>query len=217
MYGRARRIALARTVAIIAVVIVFLYLKNLIDTYGEDKGKQIFEEMKKTETDPDMIAMLDEEYYADIVFMDVLKNNSDSARIRVTVDNPLGEEITDISIANLTTEIEEQTFKDGKSEVIIKVSNPSVFTSKYAVNSITSISPNGFKSTRKYQSNELFLRVDLFRKIYTVDEFIREFEIHVNHVNKTEKFNYDELFELEKLGYIKCCNSKLALEKSKKK
>lgn len=29
-------------------------------------------------------------------------------------------------------------------------------------------------------------------------------------------FTYDELFELEKLGYIKGCNSKLALEKSKK-
>ena len=28
-------------------------------------------------------------------------------------------------------------------------------------------------------------------------------------------FNYDELFELEKLGYIRGCNTKLALEKSK--
>ena len=29
-------------------------------------------------------------------------------------------------------------------------------------------------------------------------------------------FNYEELFELEELGYIRGCNSKLALEKSKK-
>lgn len=140
------------------------------------------------------LPVVNEEYYADIVFMDVLKNNSDSARIKVTVDNPLGEEITDISIANLTTEIEEQTFKDGKSEVIIKVSNPSVFTSKYAVNSITSISPNGFKSTRKYQSNELFLRVDLFRKIYTVDEFIRD-------VNKYNTQNFLIMNDLDFSGY----------------
>ena len=34
-----------------------------------------------------------------------------------------------------------------------------------------------------------------------VDEFIREFEIHVNHVNKTEKFNYDELENESKIIY----------------
>ena len=34
-----------------------------------------------------------------------------------------------------------------------------------------------------------------------VDEFIREFEIHVNHVNKKEKFNYDELEDESKIIY----------------
>lgn len=36
-----------------------------------------------------------------------------------------------------------------------------------------------------------------------------------DEIIKYMTFNYDELFELERLGYIKGCNTKLALEKSK--
>jgi len=43
--------------------------------------------------------------------------------------------------------------------------------------------------------------------------------IHFYHPNtidyKYMKLNYEELFELEKMGYIKGSNTKLALEKSK--
>lgn len=40
-------------------------------------------------------------------------------------------------------------------------------------------------------------------------------ELDEDEIVKYMTFNYDELFELEKLGYIKGCNTKLALEKSK--
>lgn len=40
-------------------------------------------------------------------------------------------------------------------------------------------------------------------------------ELDEDEIVKYMTFNYDELFELERLGYIKGCNTKLALEKSK--
>lgn len=45
----------------------------------------------------------------------------------------------------------------------------------------------------------------------THDQDLDEYELV-----KYMLFNYDELFELENMGYIKGCNSKLLLEKSKK-
>ena len=110
--------------------------------------------------------------YADIVHMDVVENNIDSAKIKVTVDNPYGEDVTEIVISNLSTHIDSQTFADGKSTVMITVSNPSTYESRYMVSSITTTSSNGYKSTRKYQNNELFLKLELFRKIYTVEDFM---------------------------------------------
>ena len=110
--------------------------------------------------------------YADIVHMDVVENNIDSAKIKVTVDNPYGEDVTEIVISNLSTHIDSQTFADGKSTVMITVRNPSTYESRYMVSSITTTSSNGYKSTRKYQNNELFLKLELFRKIYTVEDFM---------------------------------------------
>ncbi|MBQ9072215.1 MAG: NUDIX hydrolase [Bacilli bacterium] len=40
-------------------------------------------------------------------------------------------------------------------------------------------------------------------------------ELDKDEIVKYMMFNYDKLFELEKMGYIKGCNTKLALEKSK--
>ena len=153
----------------------------------------IFTSNKMPKQDFIELPPINESTYADIIFMEVMQNSIDKAKIKVTVDNPLGEEITDISIANLTTTILEQSFNDGRSEVIIQVSNPAVYTSKYAVDSITSISPNGYKSTRKYQPNELFLKVDLFRKIYTVDDFIK--------IKNYNSQNYKLMNDLDFYGY----------------
>ena len=42
-----------------------------------------------------------------------------------------------------------------------------------------------------------------------------EQKLDKDEIIKYMTFNYDELFELEKLGYIRGCNTKLTLEKSK--
>ncbi len=55
--------------------------------------------------------------------------------------------------------------------------------------------------------NHIFLALDCEKKF--------DQELDSDEIVKYMMFNYEELFELERLGYIKGCNSKLALEKSK--
>lgn len=55
--------------------------------------------------------------------------------------------------------------------------------------------------------NRIFLAQDCHKKY--------EQKLDKDEIVKYMFFNYGELFELEKLGYIKGCNTKLALEKSK--
>lgn len=55
--------------------------------------------------------------------------------------------------------------------------------------------------------NHIYLALDCEKKY--------DQELDKDEIIKYMMFNYDELFELEKMGYIKGVNSKLALEKSK--
>jgi len=55
--------------------------------------------------------------------------------------------------------------------------------------------------------NHIFLAIDCEKKF--------DQELDKDEIVKYMMFNYEELLELEKLGYIKGCNTKLALEKSK--
>ena len=55
--------------------------------------------------------------------------------------------------------------------------------------------------------NRIYLALNCERKF--------EQELDKDEIVKYMIFNYDELFELEQMGYIKGCNTKIALEKSK--
>lgn len=55
--------------------------------------------------------------------------------------------------------------------------------------------------------NHIFLALDCEKKF--------EQELDKDEIVRYMMFNYEELFELENLGYIRGCNSKLTLEKSK--
>lgn len=131
--------------------------------------------------------------YADIIYMDVVESKSDYAKVNVSVNNPLGETISEIVISDLTTTILDQSYADGKSEVIIEVSNPQIFASKYSVNSISSKSANGYVSTRKYQSNELYLVVDMYKEIFTPEDFIA--------INESLGQNYRLMEDLDLSSY----------------
>jgi len=131
--------------------------------------------------------------YADIISMTVKEQSNNEALINVSVNNMLGEEITSIQIADLETEIVSQTFSEGKSHVILRVFNPSIFVSKYQVKSISSTSSNGYVSTRKYGNGEKYLYVDLYNEIYNVSDFVK--------MNKGLNQNYAIMADIDFEGY----------------
>ena len=131
--------------------------------------------------------------YADIIYMNVIDSTSNSANISVSINNPLGEEITDISLVNLSTEIISQSYSDGKTELQLRIFNPSVYKSKYAVYSITSTSANGYLSTRKYDDGEKYLLVDLYKEINSITDF--------TNINKGLDQNYILMTDLDFSGY----------------
>ena len=73
----------------------------------------------------------------DILSTKVLENSHNSAKVKFIINNPSGETITNIRVKNLNCKIEQQEYKDGKSEVIVILDDPIICVSKYSVISIT--------------------------------------------------------------------------------
>jgi len=106
----------------------------------------------------------------DVISSEVLEQNSDSAKVKFNVNNPSGEAITNIEIANLKCEIIAQEYNSGKTEVIANLKEPIIYVSSYDILSITSKGAfNEYK--REFTSGERTIDVDLYRKIYTIDDW----------------------------------------------
>jgi len=106
----------------------------------------------------------------DVISSEVLEQNSDSAKVKFNINNPSGETITNIEIENLKCEIISQEYKSGKTEVIANLKEPIIYVSNYDILSITSKGAfNEYK--REFESGERTIDVDLYRKIYTIDDW----------------------------------------------
>ena len=53
------------------------------------------------------------------------------------IHNPDANSIVNVKVANLTSEIIEQSYDSGKSRVIVKLSNPLTYVSNYSLMSLT--------------------------------------------------------------------------------
>ena len=113
---------------------------------------------------------IEDDDLVDIISTEVLEQNSDSAKVKFNVNNPSGETIINISIENLKCEIISQEYNSGKSEVIANLYEPVIYVSNYDVLSITSKGVfNDY--TRDFEAGERTIDVDLYRKIYTIDDW----------------------------------------------
>ena len=119
---------------------------------------------------------------ADILSTEVLEQGSNTVRVKFVVNNPSAETITNIKIKDLNCEIESQEYKGGKSEVIAILNNPITCKSSYSVLSITTKGAFNLAYTRKFEENERIIKVELFREIRTVDDWIA--------INKSPTENY---------------------------
>ena len=108
----------------------------------------------------------------DILSMEVIEtNNKDEAKIKLYVNNPSGETITNIEIKNLDCHIESQTYKDGKSEVIAIINNPRLYVSEYSVLSISTKGVLNSEYKREFEENERLIKIDFFREINSIQDW----------------------------------------------
>lgn len=107
----------------------------------------------------------------DIMSMDVIESQDDYAKVQLNVNNPEGEQITNVKIKNLTTKILSQEYSDGKSKVLVELKNPIEYVSRYSILSITSKGATNKPYTRTFEENERFIKIDFYKDVSTIDEW----------------------------------------------
>lgn len=107
----------------------------------------------------------------DILNFTMLEKGNDYAIFESDVYNPLGNTIDNIGISYLQVEVLDQSFTGNQSKVKFKVSEPTTFKSKYQVNNIESTDFMNYKHTTTYLAGEKYLFVDLYKEIYTIDDW----------------------------------------------
>ena len=107
----------------------------------------------------------------DILSTEVNQKQHQNAIIKVNIYNPAAETIQNIIIENLTSKIISQSYSNGKSEVIIEVSNPIQYLSRYSIISFTTKGAYNIEYTREYKEGEQAIEVDFYKELYTIDDW----------------------------------------------
>ena len=107
----------------------------------------------------------------EILFAETLENTNNTAKVKVSMYNPSGEEVTEIKVKNLDCEIESQEYKDGRSEIIVNLSNPLQCLSSYSILSFTTKGAFNLEYTKEYNEGEILINVDLYNEIYSIEDW----------------------------------------------
>ena len=126
---------------------------------------------------------------ADILSMEVMESTKDTAKVKFSVNNPSGETVTNIEINRLRCTIESQEYKDGKSEVIAILDNPTMYLSEYSVLGITTKGAYNLPYTRNFSENERLINIDFYKEINTTDDW--------KDINKSPSENYILMQDLD--------------------
>ena len=125
----------------------------------------------------------------DILSTKVIENNNENVKVEFSINNLAGEDIQSIEIKNIKTTILSQEYNDGKTKVIALLSNPTMYVSNYSVLSITSKGAYNIPYTRNFEEGERNIQVDLYKTIYTVDDW--------KQINKSPTENYKLMNDLD--------------------
>ena len=102
---------------------------------------------------------------ADIISTTVVEETDDSAILDVKIYNPNQEEVKNIDIQYLTTEIISQTTTNQETIVRLKLTNPQMYISSYPLRKMTMTNRFNVSYNREYNSGEKQIEVSFFRSI----------------------------------------------------
>jgi len=125
----------------------------------------------------------------DILTYEILGASHNTAKIKITVNNPSAETIKSIKVKNVEAKIESQEYANGKSEVIVLLENPVLFISKYDITEITTKGAYNKEYTRKYKENERIINVDFYKEINSIEDW--------KDIKKSTKENYILMTDLD--------------------
>ena len=134
----------------------------------------------------------------DILSTDLLEQGTDKVKIKIIVNNPSADQVTDIKIKDINTKILEQKYDNGKSEVIVELYNPIRYISSYSLQSITTKGAFNMPYTRSFKENERKIEVDLYREINNVEDW--------KNINKLPAENYILMNDLDFLNEANSIN-----------
>ena len=118
----------------------------------------------------------------DILSYEILEKSYNRAKVKIIVNNPSAETISNIKMQYLNSRIESQEYANGKSEVIVILENPIVYISKYYITEITTKGTYGKEYTRKYEENEKIVNVEFYKEIHSIEDW--------KNINKSPTENY---------------------------
>lgn len=129
--------------------------------FPECMPRQELIEIKKPE-DSDLV---------DIISSEVLETQDAEATIKITINNPSLEKVKELNIKYVTAEVLSQTDNDGKSDVIVKITNPQKYLSTYSVMSISTQSAYNKIYNKEYSENERSVQINLYRNIKNLNDW----------------------------------------------
>lgn len=108
----------------------------------------------------------------DVTSAKEISNNGDSAVIELRINNPAHETITEIGIKDINTvSIISQEHDRDVTKVVVQVSDPKNFTSKYYIRKIVSKGSLNFTSTRNYTEFERGVDFSLYYPIRNITDW----------------------------------------------
>lgn len=107
----------------------------------------------------------------DILSTEVIEQGTNTVKVKFSVNNPAGEEISRIVIENINVRILSQTYLDKKSEVIAELYDPVKYISNYNLQSITTRGAFNLPYTREFKQGERVIEVDLYKEINSVQDW----------------------------------------------
>lgn len=108
---------------------------------------------------------VENENLADIISTTVVEETDDSAILDVKIYNPNQEEVKNIDIQYLTTEIISQTTSNQETLVRLKLTNPQMYISSYPLRKMTMTNMFNVSYNREYNSGEKQIEVSFYRSI----------------------------------------------------
>ena len=107
----------------------------------------------------------------DILSTETIEQGTNMVKVKIRVNNPSAETVTDIKVQNISCNILSQTYENGISEVIVELTNPIKYVSTYSVLSITTKGAYNMPYTRTFEEGERYIYADLYREIRSVSDW----------------------------------------------